>query len=158
MIRRSAFTLVEIIVVVVVLGVLAAIAVPKFASARGDVEIAATAADLKALETAMGMYVAFHGSFPPDVRRTQMVEQLDPYFKGDENPFAKPVPIGGVFDYQGPRGRRVPFILIRPLRGDRFTAAQAQALDTYMDDGVASTGRIRRPRANRIQYYLDPRR
>ena len=54
--RRAAFTLVELLVVVVVLGILAAMAIPKFKNTKGKANAAALRTDLRNLATAEESY------------------------------------------------------------------------------------------------------
>ncbi|MBS0192422.1 MAG: prepilin-type N-terminal cleavage/methylation domain-containing protein [Phycisphaerales bacterium] len=55
---RFGFTLVEILVVVVILGILAAVVVPQYASATDDAKKQATLDQLVKLREAMGVYYA----------------------------------------------------------------------------------------------------
>ncbi|MCX6075710.1 MAG: prepilin-type N-terminal cleavage/methylation domain-containing protein [Campylobacterales bacterium] len=50
---KNAFTMIEMIFVIVVLGILAAIAVPKFAATRTDAEITKGRADISAIRSAI---------------------------------------------------------------------------------------------------------
>lgn len=54
--RRRGFTLIELLIVVVIIGILAAIAVPKFTSTKGKAYAASLKADLRNLATAQEAY------------------------------------------------------------------------------------------------------
>ena len=51
--KRSAFTMIELVFVIVVLGILAAIAIPKLAATRDDAEIAKGRSDVAAIRAAI---------------------------------------------------------------------------------------------------------
>lgn len=51
--KRTAFTMIELIFVIVVLGILAAIAIPKFAATRDDAQIAKGRSDVAAIRSAI---------------------------------------------------------------------------------------------------------
>ncbi|MBV5321692.1 MAG: prepilin-type N-terminal cleavage/methylation domain-containing protein [Sulfuricurvum sp.] len=51
--KRFAFTMIELVFVIVVLGILAAIAVPKFAATRDDAQIAKGRSDVAAIRSAI---------------------------------------------------------------------------------------------------------
>ena len=55
---RRAFTLIELLIVVVIIGILAAIAIPKFANTKQKAYIAAMKADLRNLVTAEESFFA----------------------------------------------------------------------------------------------------
>ena len=54
--ERHGFTLVELLIVVVIIGLLATIAIPKFTGAREKAFIAAVASDLRILSSQMEIY------------------------------------------------------------------------------------------------------
>jgi prepilin-type N-terminal cleavage/methylation domain-containing protein len=64
---QAGFTLVELLIVVIILAVLAAIIVPQFSSATKDAELAALDANLARLRAAIELYQAQHGGkYPGD--------------------------------------------------------------------------------------------
>lgn len=64
MMLRRAFTLVEILIVVVILGILAAMVVPKFVNATEDAKDGATRDQLSKVRRAMDVYYAKNATWP----------------------------------------------------------------------------------------------
>jgi len=62
--RRSAFTLIELIVVVLILGILAAVALPKFVNQSDSAKINGTLQSLSVLRTAIDTYRVNNTSYP----------------------------------------------------------------------------------------------
>jgi len=140
--KYAAFSLLEVLVVVVVIGILAAMVIPKLANAKGKTSIASAAEDLEGIAQVLSHYQAVHGTFPPNASRAKDAVMLKPYFK-DFTPFQTRTPIGGVYDYIGLTGSNPVSIAIVNELQNEFSRAQAQELDDYMDDGKLSGGRIK---------------
>lgn len=62
--RRGAFTLVEMLLVVVIIGILAAIVVPHIAGRAEQARETAAKADIASFSTALGIYDVDNGSYP----------------------------------------------------------------------------------------------
>ena len=62
---EKGFTLVEILIVVVILGILAAIVVPSFSSASQSSRAGALAEDLRVVRTQLAVYEVEHDGIPP---------------------------------------------------------------------------------------------
>jgi len=65
--QRTGFTLIEMLIVVVVIGILAAIAIPKFSQAKGRTRAATIRSDLRNLATAQEEYLAENGTYASNV-------------------------------------------------------------------------------------------
>lgn len=61
--RRSGFTLIELLIVVVIIGVLAAIAIPKFQSTKGKAYLTSLRSDLRNVATAQEGYFYANGVY-----------------------------------------------------------------------------------------------
>lgn len=111
--RRRAFTLVEILIVVVILGILAAIVIPQFSSAAQDSKESALQQDLFRIRQQLELYNNHHnGSYPTlanFIDQMTLPSDIDgttapigtagysfgPYLhKMPNNPFTDTVPVG----------------------------------------------------------------
>lgn len=65
--RRSGFTLVEILIVVIILGILAAIVIPQFTEASNDARVSSLTSDLQTVRSQLELYRVQHlDSYPAD--------------------------------------------------------------------------------------------
>lgn len=97
--KRSGFTLIEIILVVVIIGILAGIAIPSINGKADRAKISAGRANISTLDTAISEYQMMNGEYPsslddllddtkggPFLRKTNVPK--DPW----DNPFVYTVP------------------------------------------------------------------
>jgi general secretion pathway protein G len=64
--RKKAFTLVEIMLVVIIIGVLAAIVIPRFAGIGEEARQKRVDADVQAIKTALGIFELRYGHYPTE--------------------------------------------------------------------------------------------
>jgi prepilin-type N-terminal cleavage/methylation domain-containing protein len=67
MLNRKGFTLIELLIVVVIIGILAAIAIPKFANTKEKAYVASMKSDLRNLVTAEESYFADYTQYTKDL-------------------------------------------------------------------------------------------
>ncbi len=70
---RKGFTLVELLIVVIILGILAAIVVPQFSDASTDTQVSSLRTNLQTLRGQIELYRLQHGSYPT---LTNFVDQM----------------------------------------------------------------------------------
>ncbi len=101
--RRSAFTLVEMLLVLVILATLAAIVIPKMAGRGEQAKVTAAKQDISNIEMALDMYEADTGSYPKTLNELQDQPANAPNWKG---PYLKkgvpPDPWGNNYVYDNP--------------------------------------------------------
>ncbi len=97
------FTLIEIMVVVVILGILAAVIVPRFLSRPDEAKVTKTKVDMKSIEESLGLFKLDNGFFPsteqglkalvtkPETGRIPTKFSVDGYLKKvPTDPWGKP--------------------------------------------------------------------
>ncbi|MDP6491482.1 MAG: type II secretion system protein, partial [Kiritimatiellia bacterium] len=80
--KQSGFTLVEIMIVVMIIGLLASIAIPSFSKARNESRIARYLNDIRLAIDYIELYAMENGSYPPDRGPRQAPDGLTDYVKG----------------------------------------------------------------------------
>jgi type II secretion system protein G len=72
--KPAGFTLIELLIVVAIIAILAAIAVPNFIEAQTRAKVSRVKSDLRTLATAIESYYVDHGTYPPDGDDTQFFD------------------------------------------------------------------------------------
>jgi general secretion pathway protein G len=95
--KRSGFTLVEILIVVVILGILAAIVIPQFTEASTEAKLSSLCTDLQTLRSQIELYKIQHNDTPPTFANftAQMTAQTDITGAAgtDYGPYMQKIPI-----------------------------------------------------------------
>lgn len=74
--RKNAFTLIELLIVVAIIGILAAIAVPNFLNAQMRAKLAKVQGDFSAIGTAQEMYHLDHNNYAPAFKLTALTSPV----------------------------------------------------------------------------------
>jgi len=72
--KRSGFTMIELVFVIVILGILASVAIPKLAATRDDAMIAKSSTEISSLVSDLGSYYTAHGSFDKNLSKMTNVK------------------------------------------------------------------------------------
>ncbi len=86
--HKKAFTLIELLIVVAIIAILAAIAVPNFLEAQARAKISRAQADLRTVLTAATTYLVDNGKIFPDTNDTDTPAYLRGMTFSKENPSA----------------------------------------------------------------------
>ncbi|MEM9915733.1 MAG: type II secretion system protein [Planctomycetota bacterium] len=149
--RRRGFTLVEILIVVVILGVLAAIVIPQFADATSQSSQSVFVTNLRHYTEAAQLYMFDTGDFPPDSSSGQLPSGFEEYINPDQ--WTAGTPIGGVWDIEYEDSGGVTSALGVHFDGTGQTRDDMymREIDALVDDGDLATGRFRKLEDGR--YY-----
>ena len=145
--HKSGFTLVEIMVVVVIIGLLAALAIPAFSKARQSSQNSRLASDLRLYAGAVETFTLENGEFPEDSNSGAIPAGLSPYIHSSQ--WNEGPSIGGVWDVEKDSMGIVSAI---GVHGFTVPLQQLADFDRKYDDGDLTTGNYRRLATDR--YYL----
>ncbi len=74
---EEGFTLIELMIVIAVIAILAAIALPKFGSVKSTANKARAESEMKNIQTALEMYYSQHEAYPSDKKELSNIEGMD---------------------------------------------------------------------------------
>lgn len=150
------FTLVEMLIVVVILGIIAAIVVPTFSNAATESSQSAFVNSLMTFAKAAYYYEAKTGKFPPDGGSGNCPAELEPYL--DENKWNQATPIGGVWDSELNSFGFTSALGVHFWGGGVVHPGDAymQAVDALCDDGELDTGAFRKIAHDRYYLIIQP--
>lgn len=137
-----AFTLVEILIVVVILGILAAIVVPAFAGATDEARKASFIRDLKTFADAVEMHSIRTGFYVGDSSSGEFPPELEGYI--DEGEWTRGTPIGGDWDVELNEQGITQAVGVHFQGGSNPGNDYMADVDGRFDDGDVTTGVFRR--------------
>ena len=146
--KSRGFTLVELLVVITIIGILAAMAIPAFAEYKKKATYSRFLSELKMAEKAFLAYNLERGSYPPDNfpggTPPGMATYLGTFFQD------RPA-IGGQWDWDYQQfGLKAGISVFQPP----LTVVEMRTIDRYADDGNLNTGKFRQ-RLNGYIYILE---
>jgi general secretion pathway protein G len=152
--RKSGFTLVEILIVVIILGILAAIVIPQFTNASQDARKSSLVSQLQTLRSQIELYKLQHKDTLPNLTLATGWDLLLNKTDADQTM----PPAAGATEF-GPYLQAIPKNPLNGLfnvaDGDGSAAAAAAAGFIYDWNGGAGTGRIYGTQANGTDVYVE---
>ena len=136
--RKAAFTLVEIMVVVAIIGMLLAIAIPGFMRARENAANSRYASDMRVVTTAFIEFSFDNRHYPPDSTPGIVPQGMEDYLR--KVPWTKRDVLGGQWDWDYKQfGVTAGVSTYKP----NASTQQLQRHDARVDNGALTTGEFR---------------
>jgi prepilin-type N-terminal cleavage/methylation domain-containing protein len=156
--RLRAFTLVEVMVVVVIIGLLAAAGIPTYRHITMRSKVTALENDLKQFTTAIQAYTLQNGHWPADGDPQVMPPQL---VNSMPSNFINVSPIGGVYKWNydvSADGIAAKAAIIIQTSATSIVSDDVEMLtmlDKQMDDGELTTGNIQTGSTNSLVFIIE---
>jgi len=147
---KAAFTLVEIMVVVVIIGLLAALAIPALQRAQSAAKTSRFISDLRTFVQSFEQYALENGTWPPNVGSgavpANMTTALHIAVWTSRNT------LGGRWNWdRNYAGNSAAVSTV----GGTLTDAEMEDIDAQIDDGDLSTGIFQKSASDRFSYIVE---
>jgi hypothetical protein len=155
----------ELLLVTVIVGAIAALAVPRFSNVQERTRYTATWAQFGRFEAALNLYRAQWQDYPPDAWYAATPNGMSSYVS--PSAWARESPVGGSWDWNhvikdtgeandfwkdlGPNVSLMHLAPFPPIMGTRF-----DILDARFDDNSQTTGKLRRWHTRFLAMPVEP--
>ncbi len=141
--KRAGFTMIELIFVIVILGILAAVAIPKLAATRTDAEVSKAASDLATVVSDMGAYYTSQGTFA-DLSVMTNVADFDNAAQGATAADAANFQVGGescvLLTFNSAADGNVTLSAVAGVESASCIGLQATSVDVIKEHNFGGTG------------------
>lgn len=144
-VRNHGFTLVEIMIVVVIIGLLAAIAIPTFNRVKIKSQAARMANDFRQYEAAFNRFSMENGALPASSAAGTLPAGMTGYLPDS---FTQPSALAGSYEWAGAPDQNIV------LSGTYATDEVMQLVDKTLDDGDLATGDFTKSAAATFSYHV----
>lgn len=146
---KKGFTLIELLIVVTVISLLAALAIPTFLKVTRDSRATSFSRDIRTLASASETYILESGLWPPDTISGAFPNEMLGYFS--ERFFESATPMGGSWDFeQFDSGVTSAVGVVSPTLEEEDLAKA----DAIIDDGNLATGQFRKISDDRYYWVI----